>query len=370
MKKILAIFGTRPCAIKMIPLIKEIKKNKNFQTYVCSTWQHKEMLNTVLKAFNIKPDFNLNVMKEKQTLSTLTSTIIENLDPVLKELKPDLVLVHWDTTTWFTSSLVAFYNQIPVWHVEAWLRTFDKWSPFPEEVNRLLISKIASINFSPTENNKNNLINEWIDEDSIYVTGNTAIDAMKITVDKNYVFNNRLLNNIDYNNKRLILITAHRRENIWENLKNICEAVKDVINKHKDVIVVFPVHLNPIVRETVYQKLWNIDRCYLTEPLDVFDLHNLINKSYLVATDSGGLQEEAPFLWKPVIVLRTETERPEAVEAWTVKIAWVRKDDIIKLLEILLNNKQEYEKMAKAINPYWDGTASKKIVKAIEEYFK
>ena len=369
MKKILAIFGTRPCAIKMIPLIRELKKNDKFETYVCSTWQHREMLDSVLEAFDMKPDFNLDVMKEKQTLSTLTSTIITKLDPLLKDLKPDLVLVHWDTTTWFTSSLVAFYNQIPVWHVEAWLRTFDKWSPFPEEVNRQLISKIASINFSPTENNKNNLLNEWINWDSIYVTGNTAIDAMKITVKNDYKFNNELLNTIDFDNKRLILVTAHRRENIWENLKNICEAIKETINKYADVIAVFPVHLNPVVRETVYQVLWGVDRCYLTEPLDVFDLHNLINKSYLVATDSWWLQEEAPFLWKPVLVLRTETERPEAVEAWTVKIVWVNKDNIIKNIEILLNNRQEYDEMAKAVNPYWDGTASEKIISSIEDYF-
>lgn len=368
MKKILAIFGTRPCAIKMVPLIRELKMNNNFETYTCSTWQHREMLDSVLKAFEIKPDFDLNVMKERQSLSTLTSTIITRLDPLLKEITPDLVLVHWDTTTWFTSSLASFYNKIPVWHVEAWLRTFDKWSPFPEEVNRLLISKIASLNFSPTENNKKNLLNEWVDENSIYVTGNTAIDTMKITVKSDYVFNNESLKRIDFSSKRLILVTAHRRENVWENLKNICEAIEEIIKKYNDVIVVFPVHLNPVVREIVYQVLWNVERCYLTEPLDVFDLHNLINKSYLVATDSWWLQEEAPFLWKPVLVLRTETERPEAVDAWTVKIVWVKKEFIMKNMEILLDDDEEYMKMARAVNPYWDWTASIKIVKAVERF--
>lgn len=367
MKKILCIFGTRPDAIKMIPLIKQLKSNGKFETYVCSTWQHKEMLNQVLDAFDVKPDFDLQVMREKQTLTTLTSNIIISLDPVLKELKPDLVLVHWDTTTWFASSLVAFYNQIPVWHVEAWLRTFDKWSPFPEEMNRLLISKISDINFCPTINNRQHLLDEWISDETIYVTWNTAIDAMKLTVSNDYIFKNDILNTINYSN-RVILLTAHRRENIWKNIEQICIAIKEIVEKYNDVSVVYPVHLNPAVKEPVHSMLWNHERIYLTEPLDVFDLHNLINKSYLVATDSWGLQEEAPFLWKPVLVLRTETERPEAVDAGTVKIVWVWKDNIIKNIEVLLNNEDEYEKMGKAVNPYWDGTASLKIEKAIIEY--
>ena len=367
MKKILCIFGTRPDAIKMIPLIKQLKSNNKFETYVCSTWQHKEMLNQVLCAFNIKPDFDLHVMRDKQTLTTLTSNIILALDPVLKDLKPDLVLVHGDTTTWFASSLVSFYNQTKVWHVEAWLRTFDKWSPFPEEMNRLLISKISDINFSPTINNKNYLLKEWIPEDSIFVTWNTAIDAMKLTVSENYKFKNDVLNSIDYS-KRIILVTAHRRENIWKNIEQICLAMKEIVEKYDDISVVYPVHLNPAVKEPVHSILWNHDGIYLTEPLDVFDLHNLINKSYLIATDSWWLQEEAPFLWKPVLVLRTETERPEAVDAWTVKIVWVDKDNINNNIEILLKDTNEYQRMAKAVNPYWDWTASIKIEEAITKF--
>lgn len=365
---VMTVFGTRPEAIKMAPLVLELQKNENIKSVVCVTAQHRQMLDQVLDIFKIQPDYDLNIMKDCQTLTHITSKATEGLDSVIKEVKPDIVLVHGDTTTTFAGALASFYNKVCVGHVEAGLRTFDKYSPYPEEMNRKLTGQIAELHFAPTENNKNNLLKESINS-GIYVTGNTVTDAIKHTVAKDYIFENEYLKNLDINQKRLIVLTAHRRENLGEPLENICCAVKQIAEKYSDVEVVYPVHLNPAVRNTVFEKLSQVKNIHLIDPVNVCDLHNLMNKAYLVLTDSGGLQEEAPSLGKPVVVLRTETERPEAVEAGTVKIAGVKKDDIVNTVETLLNNPDEYAKMAKAVNPYGDGNVSKRIVKAILYHF-
>lgn len=362
--KVLSVFGTRPEAIKMCPLVKEMEKHKEIESIVCVTAQHRQMLDQVLEIFQVKPEYDLNLMKDRQTLTTITTTVLTELEKVLKEVEPDLVLVHGDTTTSSTAALAAFYQQIPVGHVEAGLRTYDIYSPFPEEMNRKMISQIAEIFFAPTENNKNNLIKENI-KNNIYITGNTVIDAFQYTVKEDYQFKNTILQKLDFSEHRFILMTAHRRENIGKPLKNICHAVKRIIKAHPDVEVIYPVHLNPVVRETVFGILGNVERVHLIDPLDVEDMHNAMSKSFLIMTDSGGLQEEGPSFGIPVIVLRKETERPEAVEAGTVVIGGTEEDRIYQLASELLNNPTSYQRMAHAVNPYGDGKACSRIVDAI-----
>ena len=368
--KVMMVFGTRPEAIKMAPLALELKKHDDIETVVCVTAQHREMLDQVLEIFDITPDFDLDIMKERQTLVGITCRVLEGLDGILKEQKPDIVLVHGDTSTSFVAALAAFYNQVPVGHVEAGLRTFDKYSPFPEEMNRNLTGRITDIHFSPTDNNKQNLLNEAISADKIYVTGNTVIDALKTTVRDTYVFEDETLKNVDFENKRVITVTAHRRENLGEPLENICNAIKNIVLANDDVEVVYPVHMNPAVRETVNSIMGGVEGIHLIEPLSVNELHNLMARSYMIMTDSGGIQEEAPALAKPVLVLRRETERPEAVAAGTVKIAGTDRETIEKLATELLTSKAEYDKMAHAANPYGDGRASERIVAALKYEFK
>jgi len=366
--KVMTIFGTRPEAIKMAPLVKELEKDENIESIVCVTAQHRQMLDQVLRIFKIVPKYDLNIMQEKQTLAHITSRVLQGLIDIINDAKPDIVLVHGDTTTTFAGALAGFYTKTKVGHVEAGLRTYDKYSPFPEEMNRKLTGNLADIHFCPTENNKKNLLKENILEHSIYITGNTVIDALKTTVSSVYEFKNETLKNIDFN-KKVIVVTAHRRENLGEPLENICSAIKEIANTHKDVEVVYPVHLNPLVSETAKKILGNIPNIHLIEPLDVQELHNLMDRSYMIMTDSGGLQEEAPALGKPVLVLRKETERPEAVAAGTVRMAGIEKANIVKMANELLDNEEEYEKMNKAINPYGDGKASARIVQAIKYYF-
>lgn len=348
----------------MCPLVLELKKQNNIDTVVCLTGQHKEMLNQVMTSFNIKEDYNLDIMKDKQTLTTITTAVLEKLEIVLDKEKPDLVLVHGDTTTSYAAALASFYKMIPVGHVEAGLRSNNIYSPFPEEMNRIMTDKISTYHFAPTNLNKQNLYNENIKE-NVYVTGNTVIDAFKYTVKDDYKFNIDLLNNIDYKNKKVIVLTAHRRENLGVPLKNIFNAVKRLAIDYKDAIFIYPVHLNPLVNNTAHEILDNVENIKLIDPIDVLDMHNLLARSYFVMTDSGGLQEEAPHFGKPVLVLRTETERPEAVEAGTVKVVGVEEENIYKESKILFDDKNEYNKMARAINPYGDGHASERIVKTI-----
>ena len=365
--KVLSVFGTRPEAIKMCPLVKELEKHEAIESVVCVTAQHRQMLDQVLEIFHVKPDYDLNLMKDRQTLTTITTTVLTELEKVLKEVKPDLVLVHGDTTTSSSAAIAAFYQQIPVGHVEAGLRTYDIYSPFPEEMNRKVISQIAELFFAPTENNKNNLLKENI-KDNIFVTGNTVIDSFQYTVRKDYEFKDENLKKIDFSKNRFILMTAHRRENLGEPLEHICNAVKRVVQDNPDVEVIYPVHLNPAVRETAFAILGDMERVHLIDPLDVEDMHNAMSKSFLVMTDSGGLQEEGPSFGIPVIVLRTETERPEAVDAGTVVIGGTEEEHIYELANNLLNQEELYHKMAHAINPYGDGHASERIVKAILDW--
>ena len=367
--KVLTVFGTRPEAIKMAPLVLELQKYKDeVESIVCVTAQHREMLDQVMNIFDIKADYDLDIMEKSQTLCKITTKALVGLDDVLEKSKPDIVLVHGDTTTTFVGSLAAFYHKIPVGHVEAGLRTFDKHSPFPEEINRLLTGTIADIHFSPTENNAKNLRDEKKVGD-IYITGNTVIDALKETVQENYKFTQDELNNIDYDNKKVILLTAHRRENYGEPFMNILDAVKEIAEKFDDVLFVYPVHLSPYIKDNAKEKLGNIQNVKLIAPINVDDMHNLMAKSFMIMTDSGGIQEEAPSLGKPVLVLRTETERPEAVQAGTVKVSGVNKSDIINDAIKLLTDSNEYEKMSKATNPYGDGFASKRIVESILYHF-
>ncbi len=363
--KVMTVFGTRPEAIKMAPLALELKKYDEIESVVCVTAQHREMLDQVLDIFKIKPDYDLDIMKDRQTLIGITTRVLEGLDEVIKEAKPDIVLVHGDTSTTFVGALAAFYNQVKVGHVEAGLRTYDKYSPFPEEMNRCLTGRIADLHFSPTQQNRENLLRENISDDDIFITGNTVIDALKTTVKDDYKFSNDTLNNLDFENKRIIIVTAHRRENLGEPLENICNALKEIVTSYNDVELVYPVHLNPAVRETVFSILGGLDRVHLIDPLTVDELHNAMARSFMVMTDSGGIQEEAPALAKPVLVLRKETERPEAVAAGTVKIAGVVKSDIVDMAKDLLDNKESYDKMAHAANPYGDGEASRRTVEAI-----
>ena len=365
--KVLMVFGTRPEAIKMCPLVIELKRTDDIECIVCLTGQHKEMLKQVMDAFEVKEDYNLEIMTNRQTLTTITTSILQKIEPVLKTEQPDIVLVHGDTTTSYAAALAAFYQQIPVGHVEAGLRTGDIYSPFPEEMNRQLTDRLSTVFFAPTESNKNNLLKEGIIK-NICVTGNTVIDAFSYTVKKNYKYHEEKLNQIDFSEKRVVLVTAHRRENLGEPLKNICAAINELSKAYKDIVFVYPVHLNPAVREIVFEMLGNNENVMLTDPIDVLDMHNLMSQCYMVMTDSGGIQEEAPHFGKPVLVLRTETERPEAVEAGTVKVVGVERKDIILEAEKLINDVTEYELMAKAINPYGDGHASERIVNALKTY--
>ena len=367
-KKIITIFGTRPEAIKMAPLIKELEKREEIESKVCVTAQHREMLDQVLELFDIKPDFDLNIMKTKQTLTGITNSVLEGLEEVFEEEKPDMILVHGDTTTTFAGSLAAFYQQIKVCHVEAGLRTFNKYFPFPEEMNRKLTGSLTDLHFSPTKGSKENLLREGIKESDIYITGNTVIDAMRHTVEENYIFESDELNNIDFS-KKVIMITAHRRENWGSGIQNICIALNKIVEENSDVELIYLVHLNPVVKDVVFERLGGKERIHLLSPLDTKETHNLMNKSFMVMTDSGGLQEEAPHLGKPVLVLRDVTERPEAVEAGTVKLVGTDIDQIVNEANELLRNTEAYSKMSKSINPYGDGIASKRIVEAIMKYF-
>ncbi|MEQ8196427.1 MAG: UDP-N-acetylglucosamine 2-epimerase (non-hydrolyzing) [Clostridiaceae bacterium] len=367
--KVMTIFGTRPEAIKMAPLVKELERRGSIDSKVCVTAQHREMLDQVLKYFEIEPDYDLNIMKNKQTLTGITCRVIEGLEEVFEEEKPDMILVHGDTTTTFGGALAAFYKQIKVGHVEAGLRTFDKYFPFPEEMNRKLTGALADLHFAPTAGSKNNLLREGIKEEDIYITGNTVIDAMKHTVKDDYMFETEELNNIDYENKKVIMITAHRRENWGEGIENICAALKRIVVENADAELVYLVHLNPVVKDVVFKHLNDMERVHLLPPQDTNETHNLMKKSFMVMTDSGGLQEEAPHLGKPVLVLRDVTERPEAVEAGTVKLVGTNVETIVKEANELLKNKDGYEKMSKAVNPYGDGRASERIADAIEKYF-
>lgn len=364
--KVLSIFGTRPEAIKMAPLIHELKKRPlEFDSIVAVTAQHREMLDQVLTIFNIEPDYDLNVMKKSQSLAQITTSALNGLDDVLQKEKPDIILVHGDTSTTFAAALAAFYHEIPVGHVEAGLRTWNKYSPFPEEMNRQLTTVLADLHFSPTDDAKNNLLKEAIDASKIFVTGNTAIDALKTTVHDEYT--HPVLDKVG--SRRLVLMTAHRRENIGENLTQIFQAIKQLVDKHEDIHVIYPVHLNPVVQQTANEILGNRERIDLIEPLQVTDFHNFAARAKVILTDSGGIQEEAPSLGVPVLVLRDTTERPEGIQAGTLKLAGTRKEAIFQMADELLMNDETYQSMAQAKNPYGDGNASRKIVDAIWEYF-
>ena len=366
MIKVFSIFGTRPEAIKMAPLVKELEKRNEIKSIVCVTAQHREMLDQVLEVFDIKPDYDLNIMKKGQTLSEITSRVLLGLEEIIQKEKPNIILVHGDTTTTFAGALAAFYNGVDIGHVEAGLRTWNKYSPFPEEMNRQMVDRMTDMFFAPTEVSKTNLLNEGIEDNKIYITGNTAIDAMKYTVKEDY--NNEVFNWLG--DSKFILLTAHRRENLGEPMRNIFKAVRRIVLNNEDVKVIYPIHMNPIVRKIAKEILEGIDRIKLIEPLDVFDFHNFINRSYLILTDSGGIQEEAPSLGKPVLVLRNTTERPEGIEAGTLKLVSTNEETIYKETINLLNNKEEYNKMSKASNPYGDGNASKYIVDAIIDKYK
>ena len=364
--KVMTIFGTRPEAIKMAPLVKELESRNGVESIVCVTAQHREMLDQVLNAFKIDPDYDLNIMKSGQTLVDITSRALKKIDEVIKISKPDLVLVHGDTTTTLAGSLAAFYNQVSVGHVEAGLRTHNKYSPFPEEVNRQCTGIIADMHFAPTEVAKENLLRENKPLDNIYVTGNTAIDSLKTTIDENY--SNEILNK--FKDDRIILLTAHRRENLGKPMYNMFRAIKRIVDEFEDVQVIYPVHLNPLVKEIANEVLGDCEKVHLINPLEVLDFHNFLNKSHIIMTDSGGIQEEAPSLGKPVLVLRDTTERPEGVKAGTLKLVGTDEEAIYSLTKELLTDVNEYEKMSKASNPYGDGYASKYIVDIIMDKFK
>lgn len=366
MIKVLTVFGTRPEAIKMAPLVKELESREEIESIVCVTAQHREMLDQVLEAFNIVPDYDLNIMKQGQTLADITTRALTKLDTVIKEVKPDIVLVHGDTTTTLSGSLAAFYNQVMLGHVEAGLRTYNKFSPYPEEVNRRITSVIADMNFAPTEVAKNNLIKENVSEDTIYITGNTAIDALKTTV--NDCYDNSLLEELK--DSRIILLTAHRRENLGDPMRHMFRAINRITKEFSDVQVIYPVHLNPMVRQIASEELGDNNRVHLIKPLEVLDFHNFLSRAHIIMTDSGGIQEEAPSLGKPVLVLRDTTERPEGVVAGTLKLAGTDEETIYKLTKELLVNEEEYSKMAHASNPYGDGRASERIVDAIIDKLK
>ncbi len=363
MKKVMLVFGTRPEAIKMCPLVNELKTHNTMKTLVCVTGQHRQMLDQILDAFNVRPDYDLAIMKDCQTLFDITNSILEQIKAVLENEKPDVVLVHGDTSTTFVTALACFYLQIPVGHVEAGLRTYNIWSPFPEEFNRQAVSIISQFNFAPTEYSKNNLLREGRKPESIYVTGNTVIDALKTTVRNDY--NHPCIEWAK--NSRLIMITAHRRENLGKSMENMFRAIRHVMDEHPDVKAIYPIHMNPVVRSTADKILGGDERIKIIEPLDVLDFHNFLSRSYLILTDSGGIQEEASALGKPVLVMRDTTERPEGVDAGTLRLVGTKEEVIYNNFKKLLDDPEEYAKMSNAINPYGDGFASKKIADVLEE---
>ena len=358
MKKVMLVFGTRPEAIKMCPLVNELKKHQEIETVVCVTGQHRQMLDQVLETFKVVPNYDLSIMKDKQTLFDVTTNILNKIKEVLEKENPNVVLVHGDTSTTFVTALACFYLQIPVGHVEAGLRTYNIYSPYPEEFNRQAVSIISKYNFAPTEMSKQNLIKEGKDPSTIYVTGNTAIDALKTTVREDYQ-NEHLEWAKD---SRLIMLTAHRRENLGEPMHNMFKAIKRIIDEHEDIKVIYPIHMNPVVRQAADEELGNCDRIRIIEPLDVLDFHNFIARCYMILTDSGGIQEEAPSLGKPVLVMRDTTERPEGIKAGTLKLVGTNEEKIYQEFKLLLENKEEYEKMSQASNPYGDGYACERIV--------
>lgn len=363
MKKVMLVFGTRPEAIKMCPLVNELKTRKQLETVVCVTGQHRQMLDQVLEAFQVEPDYDLSIMKERQTLFDVTTNILNNIKEVLEKEKPNVVLVHGDTSTTFVTALACFYLQIPVGHVEAGLRTYNIYSPYPEEFNRQAVSIISQFNFAPTELSKNNLLKEGKKEETIFVTGNTAIDALKTTVREDYTHPD-----LEWaSDSRLIMITAHRRENLGEPMKHMFRAIRRVMDEHPDVKAIYPIHMNPVVREIADSILGDDERIRIIEPLEVPDFHNFLNRSYMILTDSGGIQEEAPSLGKPVLVMRDTTERPEGIAAGTLKLVGTEEETIYQNFKSLLENKDEYEKMSKASNPYGDGFACKRIADILEE---
>ena len=366
--RVMTIFGTRPEAIKMAPLVLELQSRQGIQPICCVTAQHREMLDAVLEIFRLKPDYDLNIMEPRQTLSTITTKCLLGMEGVLEQARPDLVLVHGDTSTTFAGALAAFYRQIPVGHVEAGLRTWDKYSPFPEEMNRKLVGDIADLHFCPTPANRENLAREGI-TDGVFVTGNTVIDALKTTVRTDYSFSTQALNGLDYTGKRIILVTCHRRENYGQPMANIMTALRRIADAFPDVELVYPVHLSPVVREAAGKYLSGHPRIHLIDPLSADEMHNLMARAYLVMTDSGGLQEEAPALGRPVLVLRRETERPEAVRAGTVRLAGTEEEEIFSLASELLHDERAYHAMAHAVNPYGDGQACRRIADAIEWKF-
>ena len=359
--KVMSIFGTRPETIKMAPVVHELEKREEIESIVCVTAQHREMLDQVLKALKVKPDYDLNIMKQGQTLSDITTRALKGLEDVIKEVKPDIILVHGDTTTTVAGALAAFYQQVAVGHVEAGLRTYNKYSPFPEEMNRQFVGIVSDMNFAPTERSKNNLLREGKKEETIYVTGNTAIDALNLTVDEEY--SDEITEWIG--DDRLIVLTAHRRENLGEPMYRMFKAIRRIIDKYDDVKMVYPVHLNPLVVKAANEVFGDSEKIKLIKPLEVVEFHNLLSRSYLILTDSGGIQEEAPSLGKPVIVLRDTTERPEGIDAGTLKLAGTEEETIYQMVDELLSDSMEYEKMSKASNPYGDGHASERIVDAI-----
>jgi UDP-N-acetylglucosamine 2-epimerase (non-hydrolysing) len=362
----MVVFGTRPEAIKMCPLVQELKTRDGLNTVVCVTGQHKEMLKQVLDVFNVAPDYDLSIMKEKQTLFDVTINILEKMKYILEEVKPDIVLVHGDTSTTFATSLACFYLQIPLGHVEAGLRTYDIYSPYPEEFNRQAVGIIANYNFAPTEISKENLIREGKNASSIFVTGNTAIDALKTTVSKDYC-HEQLKWAAD---SRLIMITAHRRENLGEPMRNMFKAIKRIIEEHSDIKAIYPIHMNPLVRNAANEILGDLDRVRIIEPLEVVDFHNFLSQSHIILTDSGGIQEEAPSLGKPVLVMRDTTERPEGIAAGTLELVGTNEQTIYDAFKLLLNNDEKYEAMSQASNPYGDGFSSERIANIIIENLK
>ena len=363
MKKVMLVFGTRPEAIKMCPLVNELKTRKQLETVVCVTGQHRQMLDQVLEAFQVEPDYDLSIMKDRQTLFDVATNILNKIKEVLEKEKPNVVLVHGDTSTTFVTALACFYLQIPVGHVEAGLRTYNIYSPYPEEFNRQAVSIISQFNFAPTELSKNNLLKEGKKEETIFVTGNTAIDALKTTVREDYTHPD-----LEWvSDSRLIMITAHRRENLGEPMKHMFRAIRRVMDEHPDVKAIYPIHMNPVVREIADSILGDDERIRIIEPLEVLDFHNFLNRSYMILTDSGGIQEEAPSLGKPVLVMRDTTERPEGIAAGTLKLVGTEEETIYQNFKSLLENKDEYEKMSKASNPYGDGFACKRIADILEE---
>lgn len=365
--KVLIVFGTRPEAVKMAPIVKALKKDENFITKICVTAQHRDMLDQVLRIFEIEPDYDLNIFQSGQTLTQITCRALTGLEGVIEEFKPKLILVQGDTTTVFTGALAAFYHNVKIGHVEAGLRSGNLYSPYPEEANRMLTGVLTNFHFAPTQNSKANLLREGYEENKIFVTGNTSIDALKWVIENDYKFEDELINNIDFENKKVILLTSHRRENIGKPMENIFSAIRDIVCENKDVEVIYPMHLNPKVREIAEKILGGKERIHLVEPLDYLPFTNLMAKCYLVVTDSGGIQEEAPSLGKPVLVVREETERPEGIESGTAKLAGTDKNTIYEYINILVNNREEYRKMANAVNPYGDGRAAEHIVSVIKE---